>query len=131
MDYEQFVRDKISALRERKGVSEYKMSYDLGKSRSYMNRISSGKCLPHLKELFNMMEYFGTTPAEFFEEEPRFFVQQAVNGMNRLKDEDIEVVLSMIGRLCVMREAIEDLARSKAEPLKKGARKFTVKVGDT
>ena len=32
----QFVRDRITQLRLKKGVSEYQMSYDLGHSRSYV-----------------------------------------------------------------------------------------------
>ena len=43
---EQFVRDRITQLRLRKGVSEYKMSYDLGHSRSDIHNISSGKTTP-------------------------------------------------------------------------------------
>jgi len=31
-----FIRDRITQLRIQKGVSEYKMSYDLGHSRSYI-----------------------------------------------------------------------------------------------
>jgi hypothetical protein len=42
MDIE-FVRERITQLRIQKGVSEYKMSYDLGHSRGYINNISSGK----------------------------------------------------------------------------------------
>lgn len=42
----QFVRDRITQLRLKKGVSEYQMSYDLGHSRSYVYNISSGKSLP-------------------------------------------------------------------------------------
>ena len=38
-----FIRDRITQLRIQKGVSEYKMSYDLGHSRSYIYNISSGK----------------------------------------------------------------------------------------
>ncbi len=38
-----FIRDRITQLRMQKGVSEYKMSYDLGHSRSYIYNISSGK----------------------------------------------------------------------------------------
>ena len=34
-----FVRERITQLRMAKGVSEYKMSYDLGHSRGYINRI--------------------------------------------------------------------------------------------
>ena len=35
---EKFVRDRITQLRLRKGVSEYQMSYDLGHSRGYFVR---------------------------------------------------------------------------------------------
>mgnify|MGYP000405466147 CR=1 FL=1 len=40
MDIE-FIRERITQLRLQKGVSEYKMSYDLGHSRGYINNISS------------------------------------------------------------------------------------------
>ena len=43
----EFVRERITQLRLQKGVSEYKMSYDLGHSRGYVNNISPGKpCRP-------------------------------------------------------------------------------------
>lgn len=34
--YEAFVRDRITELREQKGVSEHRMSLELGKSGSYI-----------------------------------------------------------------------------------------------
>ena len=45
-----FIRERISELRMRKGVSEYQMSYDLGHSRGYVNNITSGKTLPSMSE---------------------------------------------------------------------------------
>lgn len=36
----EFVRERITQLRLQKGISEYKMSYDLGHSRGYVNNIS-------------------------------------------------------------------------------------------
>ena len=62
----EFVRERITSLRLQKGVSEYKMSYDLGHSRGYVNNISSGKALPSLTEFFAICEYFDITPVEFF-----------------------------------------------------------------
>ena len=47
---EEFIRNRITELRLRKGVSEYQMSYDLGHSRGYVYNISSGKALPPMKE---------------------------------------------------------------------------------
>ena len=43
---EDFIRKRITQLRIQKNVSEYKMSFDLGHSKSYIQSISSGKALP-------------------------------------------------------------------------------------
>lgn len=64
--YEQFLRDRITQLREKKGPSEHRMSLELGKSGSYIRSITSGAALPSVRELFNIMAYLQVTPAEFF-----------------------------------------------------------------
>jgi len=99
--YEEFVRKRIIELRLRKGVSEYRMSYDLGHSRGYIYNISSGKSLPPLGEFFSICEYFGITPAEFFDEkvENPSLVQKAVDGLRELNDSDQLLILSNIERL--------------------------------
>ena len=66
MNYEEFVKERITQLRIGKGVSEYQMSYDLGHSRGYVYNISSGKALPPLREFFAICDYFEITPAQFF-----------------------------------------------------------------
>lgn len=63
-----FIRDRISALRLQKGVSEYKMSLDLGHSKSYIQSISSGRALPSLSEFLYICDYFNITPQQFFDE---------------------------------------------------------------
>ncbi|MBQ4067000.1 MAG: helix-turn-helix transcriptional regulator [Clostridia bacterium] len=98
---EKFVRERITSLRLRKGVSEYQMSYDLGHSRGYVYNISSGKALPPLKELFAICDYFGITPSEFFNEEsvtPEL-VKKATDGLNKLSEKDVRLVLELINRL--------------------------------
>lgn len=64
--YEDFVRARITELRLRKNVSEHRMSLDLDKSGSYVRGITSGAAMPSVRELFNIIDYFGMTPAEFF-----------------------------------------------------------------
>ena len=49
---DEFLRERITELRIKKGVSESQMSYDLGHSRSYINNITSGKSLPSMIEFF-------------------------------------------------------------------------------
>ena len=39
---EEFIRNRITELRLKKGVSEYQMSMELGQNRSYIQAISSG-----------------------------------------------------------------------------------------
>ena len=99
--YDEFVRNRITQLRMQKGVSEYQMGYDLGHSRGYIYNISSGKSLPPLQELFAICDYFGLTPAEFFDDKtdnPEL-IKKAVEGMKQLNDDDILFVLNMINRL--------------------------------
>lgn len=59
--YEAFVRNRITELREQKGVSEHRMSLELGKSGSYIRSITNGISMPSLRELFNIMEYSEST----------------------------------------------------------------------
>ena len=97
----EFVRDRITQLRLQKNVSEYKMSYDLGHSRGYINNISSGKVLPSMAEFFSICEYFNITPVEFFSSEisnPNA-TKQLVQDIEKLKDKDILLIHSMVKRL--------------------------------
>ena len=67
--YDSFVRNRITELRMKKGVTEYRMSRDLCHSKSYIQSISSGKALPSLSEFFSICEYLDVTPKEFFDTE--------------------------------------------------------------
>lgn len=99
--YEKFVRDRITQLRLQKGVSEYKMSYDLGHSRGYVYNISSGKSLPPLSEFFAICDYFGITPSEFFDDKvsrPEL-LKKALEGLKKLDEGDLQLILNFIDRL--------------------------------
>ena len=98
---ENFVKDRITQLRLKKGVSEYQMSYDLGHSRGYVYNISSGKALPPLKELFAICDYFEITPQQFFDtsEQNPELIQKALEGMRRLDEGDMLMLLGFINRL--------------------------------
>lgn len=92
--YETLIRNRITQLRIKKNVSEHGMSLELGKSGSYIRGISSGMALPSLRELLNIIDYFGMTPAEFFngldeEPTPRVALQ---NRISELREEDLEKV---------------------------------------
>ncbi len=98
---EKFVRERITQLRLRKGVSEYRMSYDLGHSRGYVHNISSGKATPPMKEFFAICDYFDLTPQQFFDEGTQNpeLIQKAVAGMKQLDETDLLMLLGLINRL--------------------------------
>ncbi len=98
---DKFIRDRISILRTKKGISEYKMSLDLGHSKSYVQSISAGRALPSLSEFLYICEYLGVTPKEFFDEETKDpqLVRELYNTSLSLEKEDLEVLLSMAKRL--------------------------------
>lgn len=99
--YAEFVRERITQLRIQKGVSEYKMSYDLGHSRGYINNISSGKSLPSMAEFFAICEYFEITPIEFFNQSvgnPKL-LNETICSLEQLDEEDLDLTLRNINRL--------------------------------
>lgn len=98
---EDFVRERITQLRLKKGFSEYQMSYDLGHSRGYVYNISSGKALPPLKEFFAICDYFEITPQQFFNDSIQHpeLIQKAIEGMEQLDEGDLLILLGIINRL--------------------------------
>lgn len=99
MDYD-FIRNRITELRIKKGVSEYQMSLDLGHSRSYIQNIASGRSKPSIDEFLYICEYLNITPRDFFDEgvaEP-VLIQKAIDGMRQLSDKDLLSLLSIIDR---------------------------------
>lgn len=94
VQYDTLLRERITQLRVQKDVSEHRMSLELGKSGAYIRGITNGTALPSLRELFNIIEYFEMTPAEFFsgmtgEPTPRAALQDK---LTKMSDEDIEKV---------------------------------------
>lgn len=64
---EKFIRERITELRLARNVSEYQMSAELGKSSGYVQAITSGRTMPSIEQLFNIIDYFDMTPSEFFD----------------------------------------------------------------
>ena len=96
-----FVRERITQLRLEKGIPEYKMSYDLGHSRSYIYNISSGRALPPMTEFFQICDYFEITPSQFFDvsQENSPLLDTTIAALRKLSDEDLRLILATARRL--------------------------------
>lgn len=95
-----FIGERITELRLKKGVSEYQMSYDLGHNKNYVRAITSGRSLPSVQGLFSIFEYFEMTPSEFFDREYPQMIRKAIDYMERLDDEDMLSLLTIIQAFC-------------------------------
>ena len=100
-EYESFVRTRITELRLCKNVAEHRMSLDLDKSGSYIRGITSGIAMPSVRELFNIIEYFEMTPAEFFAPLERDDTAYAklcsrLRGLDEAKLEKVNTFIDMI-----------------------------------
>jgi transcriptional regulator with XRE-family HTH domain len=100
---EAFIRGRITELRLKKGVSEYRMSTDMGHSKSYIQSISSGRAMPSLTELLFMCDYFGITPRDFFDDGLKnpALLQETIDALKGLSDDDLSLTLGNIKRLQV------------------------------
>lgn len=88
--YEQFIRDRITELRQEKNISEHKMSLELGKGGSYIRGISSGKAMPSMREFCRICEYLDITPEEFFMGSSGPSVKTSiVNHLRELNDKEL------------------------------------------
>ena len=77
---EEFIRNRITELRLKKGVSEYQMS---------------------MKQFLNICEYFEITPLQFFdaqENNPQL-IKKALDGMRKMSDDDLIMLIGFISRL--------------------------------
>lgn len=96
-----FISDRISILRTKKNVSEYRMSTDLGHSKSYIQSISSGKSMPSMGEFLYICEYLGVTPREFFDDslgEPQL-VQKLYELTRNMSEDNLKVLINLAERL--------------------------------
>lgn len=98
---DKYIRNRITELRMVKEVSEYKMSYDLGHSRGYINNISSGKSMPSLTEFLAICDYFNITPSDFFNDSCKnpMMVSEILDEIQEMDEEDLRLVLDLIKRI--------------------------------
>lgn len=98
---ETFIAERITELRLARNVSEYQMSLELGQSKGYIQGITSGKCLPSAKQLFNIADYFHLTLAEFFDDgnHDSPVVLEAIQALRQLSDSDALLILQLIHRI--------------------------------
>ncbi len=107
MDYAQYLREKITALRLEKNISEYHLSTEIGRCKTYIQAISSGKSLPSFEAFFDLCDFFTLTPAEFFmESTPTERERRIRRKLDRLSIKDLILLEEIIDRLLTDPESV-------------------------
>lgn len=98
---ENYIANRITELRIKKNVSEYRMSLDLGHSNSYIRSITSGKALPSMTEFLYICDYLEITPKEFFDEEMEYpeQINKLIMLAMALSEDDLTAIIDMAERL--------------------------------
>ena len=95
------MRNRITELRLSKGVSEYKMSLDLGHGKNYIQSITSGRSLPSLSELPYICEYLGVSVRDFFDETSKSpaLIQDILKRAQSLNEDDLIAIINIMDRM--------------------------------
>ena len=98
MDYIELVYQRLTELRQLRGVSARDMSLSLGQSESYINKIENRRTLPSLQGFFYICDYFGITPEEFFNSNLRSpekakEISREIEGLSPLEAEHILLLI--------------------------------------
>ena len=98
---ENFIRERLTQLRMKRNVSEYKMSLDLGHSKSYIQSIVSGRAMPSMTEFLYICDYLDVTPAEFFDEqiENPAPLKQIIEKARAMGDDDLHLLCQLMDRM--------------------------------
>ena len=101
---ENFIRERITQLRLARNVSEYQMSAELGKSSGYVQAITSGRTMPSMEQLFNIIDYFDMTPSEFFnpDHQDSPTLSLAIRMLRSLPEESLVALLPLLHHLADM-----------------------------
>jgi len=98
-DYPKQLRERITKFREQKGVSESRMSRELGQSKCYLQQISSGKTLPSMGAFFRIYEYLETLPIEFFWDDgiDSIYMHELLGRVKSMTKEDVGKIFERPG----------------------------------
>ena len=103
--YEDFIRQRIEEFRNKANVSEYQLSLNLGRSKGYIQSISSGRSLPSMNTFLDICDYFHLTPREFFSPEISrltifaTLLHEVISNLETCSEDDLILINEILLRL--------------------------------
>lgn len=75
-DYAQFIRERISELRAKRGLSKRRLSAAINKSFTYLQDLECKQTLPSMAAFLDICACLGVTPEEFFSGADKNYYEQ-------------------------------------------------------
>jgi len=96
-----YIRNRITELRKKKGVSEQQMSKNIGHGKSYIQDVVSGRMSPPLSEFLKICEYLEVSPKDFFDTQMGnpVLANEVLDKFSKLDDDCMELILAFIDKL--------------------------------
>lgn len=91
--------ERLAQLRNAKGVSGREMSLSMGQAAGYVNNIENGNNLPSLAMFFEICEYLGVTPQDFFSYTGQEEADKFKDVLQNLSSEDKMLLLRLAEKL--------------------------------
>ena len=97
MDKE-YIRKRISTLRDAKGISASKLSRDIGQNKDYIGHIEKGKALPSLENFLEICQCLDISCGDFFDDKTEYPIQykELFNLLNKLDSIDLATIIEFI-----------------------------------
>ena len=92
-----FISERIAALRTAQNISARDMSLSLGQSQSYINNIENKKALPSMQMFLYICEFLHITPADFFDEKLNApaTLEETLEALKPLKREQLRLLTAL------------------------------------
>ena len=94
---ENYIGDRIAALRIAKNVSAREMSLSLGQSQNYITIIENHKSYPSMQMFLYICEYLDISPKDFFDENTKYpqMIDETVKSVKRLSKEQQKLLIDL------------------------------------
>lgn len=96
---ENYIATRVAQLVAKKGLSEYRISTELGQCKTYLGKITSGKIKPSMNSFMVLCDYFEISPVEFFDPTLDKETIELVREIHNLSEKDKETVINIIEAL--------------------------------
>lgn len=90
--------NRLLQLLAQNNISARKLSISIGYNEGYINRIINGKTYPNIINFFEICDFFGITPKEFFDYDTKnpMLMNENIKELNKLSDNALHHHLEFI-----------------------------------